>query len=97
MEPTMRKPRLKMAMAAAEMLYSAKQGELQNHSLSGHFLPSKVSQQGSTPWIPISHLTEAHSLAYSLTVWCWGIVRTDAKGLDSRVSFQGAKLRGSRR
>lgn len=40
MEPTMMKPRLKMAMAAAEMLYSAKQREPQKQSLSGHFILS---------------------------------------------------------
>jgi hypothetical protein len=40
MEPTMMKPRLKMAMAAAEMLYSAKEREPQSESLSRHFLLS---------------------------------------------------------
>lgn len=36
----MMKPRLKMAMAAAEMLYSAKQREPQKQSLSRHFILS---------------------------------------------------------
>ena len=40
MEPTMMKPRLKMAMAAAEMLYSAKEREPQSESLSRHILLS---------------------------------------------------------
>lgn len=67
----MMKPRLKMAMAAAEMLYSAKQREPQKQSLSGHFILSG-GLVSSTARILISHLTEAHPpflLLPSLVLW----------------------------
>lgn len=55
----MMKPRLKIAMAAAEMLYSAKQREPQNQSLSQHFLLS-----GFSAWFFIrgSHLPPERGL-----------------------------------
>lgn len=57
MEPTMMKPRLKMAMAAAEMLYSAKERKPQSESLSRHFLLSGflARVEVPAPRIPILH------------------------------------------
>lgn len=85
MEPTMIKPRLKMAMAAAEMLYSAKEREPQRESLSRHFLLPGLSAS-----IQDSHFTpEGGLLTHSLG--SGRRVRPGATGMDSLVSSQGTK------
>lgn len=54
----MMKPRLKMAMAAAEMLYSAKEREPQSESLSRHFLLSGfLEREGRGSCTQDSHFT----------------------------------------
>lgn len=90
------KPRLKMAMAAAEMLYSAKQREPQKQSLSGHFFLSgglvsshSLDSHFTPDWGPPPFLLLPSSVLWKSEARC------QQDGIT--CAFPGAKLQGSLR